>query len=68
MYTILNADQLKTASKYLTSAASAIDCYGNAAPEAILAAKLYAALAYREGDIETLIRAIRDNNNTPAEV
>jgi hypothetical protein len=66
MTTELTADQLKTAEKYLRSAADALACYGNAAPEAILAAKVYAALAYYEGDAEKLIEAIRENRAAPS--
>ena len=67
MTTTLTTDQLATAVKYLGSAQSALNCYGNEAKEAILAAKLYAALSYREGDIDKLIQEIRDNHSATIE-
>ena len=52
--------QRDVAAMYLRSAASSVDTYGDMAKASILAARVYALLAYKEGDLESLISDIRN--------
>ena len=52
--------QRDVAAMYLRSAASSVETYGKIATGAILAARVYAFLAYKEGDLESLISDIRN--------
>ena len=52
--------EIELVAMYLRSAASSIETYGDKATGAILAARVYALLAYKEGELESLITDIRN--------
>jgi hypothetical protein len=56
----MTKEQRDVAAMYLRSAASSVDTYGAQASGAILAARVYALLAYKEGELESLISDIRN--------
>lgn len=56
----MSMEQLIVAVRYLRAAVSCIETYGTMAKASILAAKVYALLAYKEGDLESLILDIRN--------
>lgn len=56
----MSKEQLIVAVIYLRAAVSCIETYGTMAKSSILAAKVYALLAYKEGDLELLVGEIRN--------
>lgn len=54
-----------TAIRYLQAAAEAIERYGDRSVEAILAARVYGLLAYREDDLDTVITDIKKEHQEP---
>ena len=56
----MTKEQRDVAAMYLRSAASSVKTYGKLAAGAILAARVYALLGYKEGELESLISDIRN--------